>query len=189
MIDSGSIQQCECEKRLVGLFNESNKWLLSAANKITKNKIESEDLVQELYIYLHEKCNPKLFYGDNTYNLFYCNKFLHSRFMNKVKKLNRTKNVGLIGQDYSPWEEQDEVEYDVDKDIQLEKAHKEVMEMVESLKITKHWPQARIWELYWCSEDTLDEVATKTKISKSTVFLAVKKIRKMLSQTIDNPFK
>jgi RNA polymerase sigma factor (sigma-70 family) len=189
MIDSGSIQKCECEKRLVGLFNESNKWLLSAANKITKNKIESEDLVQELYIYLHEKCNPKLFYGENTYNLYYCNKFLHSRFMNKVKKLNRTKNVGLIGQDYSPWEEQDEIEYDVEKDIQLEKAHKEVLDELNRLKITKMWPQSKIFELYWMSDKTLDEVATDTKISKSTVFLAVKKVRRYLKDVIDNPFK
>ena len=93
MIDSGSIQQCECERRLVGLFNESNNWLISSAKKITKNREEAEDLVQELFIYLHEKCNPKLFGGENTYNLFYCNKFLHSRFMNKTKKLNRTTYV------------------------------------------------------------------------------------------------
>jgi RNA polymerase sigma factor (sigma-70 family) len=185
MIDSGSIQQCECDKRLVGLFNESHKWLISAANKITKNKTESEDLVQELYIYIHEKCNPKLFYGENTYNLFYCNKFLHSRFMNKVKKLNRVKLIG----DYTPWEQQDEIEYDIDKDIQLEKAHKEVLDELNRLKITKMWPQSRIFELYWMSDKTLDEVANDTKISKSTVFLAVKKVRRYLKDVIDNPFK
>ena len=189
MIDSGSIQYCECERRLVGLYNESNDWLVRAAKKVTKNQEEAEDLVSELYEYLHIKCNHKLFYGENTYNLYYCNKFLHSRFMNKVTKLNRVKNVGLIGQEYTPWEEQNDAEYDIEKDIQLEKAHKEVMEMVKSLAITKHWPQARIWELYWCSEDTLDEVAKKTKLSKSTIFLAVKKVRKMLAQTIENPFK
>lgn len=189
MIDSGSIQYCECERRLIGLHSESYDWLIRSAKKVTKQQEEAEDLVQELFIYLHEKCNPKLFYGDNTYNLYYCNKFLHSRFMNKVKKLNRTKNVGLIGQDYTPWEEQDEIEYDVDKDIQLEKAHQEVLDMLKSLSITKHWPQAKIFELYWMSDKTLDEVATDTKISKSTVFLAVKKVRKILAQTIDNPFK
>lgn len=184
MIDSGSIQQCECERRLIGLYNESHNWLLSSAKKITKHQQESECLVSELYEYLHIKCNPKLFYGENTYNLYYCNKFLHSRFMNKVTKLNRT-SYGFSETTIDIEEE----EYDIEKDIQLEKAHKEVMEMVKSLAITKHWPQARIWELYWCSEDTLDEVAKKTKLSKSTIFLAVKKIRKMLAQTIDNPFK
>lgn len=185
MIDSGSIQYCECERRLIGLHSESYDWLIRSAKKVTKQQEEAEDLVQELFIYLHEKCNPKLFYGDNTYNLFYCNKFLHSRFMNKVKKLNRVKLIG----DYTPWEEQDEIEYDVEKDIQLEKAHKEVLDELNRLQITKMWPQAKIFELYWMSDKTLDEVATDTKISKSTVFLAVKKVRRYLKDVIDNPFK
>jgi predicted DNA-binding protein (UPF0251 family) len=43
--------------------------------------------------------------------------------------------------------------------------------------------------MYWCSEDTLDEVANKIGISKSTTFLAVKKIRKYLAEVIDNPYK
>lgn len=176
---------CECERRLIGLHSESYDWLIKSAKKVTKQQEEAEDLVQELFIYLHEKCNPKLFYGENTYNLYYCNKFLHSRFMNKVKKLNR---VTLMG-DYTLWEEQDEIEYDIDKDIQLEKAHKEVLDELNRLQITKMWPQARIFELYWMSDKTLDEVATDTKISKSTVFLAVKKVRRYLKDVVDNPFK
>jgi hypothetical protein len=109
--------------------------------------------------------------------------------MNKVKKLNRVKNVGLIGQEYTPWEEQNDAEYDIEKDIALEKAHKEVIEELNRLQITKMWPQAKIFELYWMSDDTLDEVARKTKISKSTVFLAVKKVRRYLKDVVDNPFK
>jgi RNA polymerase sigma factor (sigma-70 family) len=184
MIDSGSIQQCECERRLVGLHAESYSWLINAARKVTKQREEAEDLVQELYIYLHEKCNQKLFYGDNTYNLFYCNKFLHSRFMNKVRKLNRVKLMG----DYTPWEEQGETIYDEEMDLKLQEAHDEVLNELNRLKITRMWPQAKIFELYWMSENTLDEVAKNTKISKSTVFLAVKKVRKYLKEVIDNPY-
>ena len=39
------------------------------------------------------------------------------------------------------------------------------------------------------SPDTLDETAKKIGISKSTTFIAVKKIRKYLKTAIDNPFK
>jgi RNA polymerase sigma factor (sigma-70 family) len=184
MIDSGSIQQCECERRLIGLFNESNDWLIRSAKKITKHQEEAEDLVQELFIYLHEKCNPKLFYGENTYNLYYCNKFLHSRFMNKVVKLNRT-SYGFS--DTS--NDIEENEYDTEKDLAIEKAHKEVIDELNRLQITKMWPQAKIFELYWMSDKTLDQVATDTKISKSTVFLAVKKVRRYLKDVVDNPFK
>lgn len=182
MIDSGSIQQCECERRLVGLFNESNGWLISSAKKITKNKEEAEDLVQELYIYLHEKCNPKLFWGDNSYNLFYANKFLHSRFMNKTKKLNRTTYVEEV------YDTQLDVPYDEEYDLRLQQAHEEVLDEIKRLKRTKSFASAMIWEMYWMSDDTLDEVAKKINISKSTTFLAVKKVRKYLEQVIENPF-
>jgi RNA polymerase sigma factor (sigma-70 family) len=182
MIDSGSIQQCECERRLVGLFNESNGWLISSAKKITKNKEEAEDLVQELFIYLHEKCNPKLFWGENTYNLFYCNKFLHSRFMNKTKKLNRTTYVEEI------WDTEIDVPYDVEKDLAMQKAYDDVISELKQLERTKMWASSKIFNLYWCSDKTLDKLAKEIGISKSTTFLAVKKVRVYLREVIENPF-
>jgi len=181
MIDSGSL--CiECNRRLTNLYNESHTWLLSEAKKITKHREESECLVSELYIYLHEKCNPKIFWGDDSYNLFYCNKFLHSRFMNKVKKLNRTTLVEVM-----PDKEEDE-EYDIEYDLRLQEAHEEVVRELKKLEVTRMWPQGKIFTLYWMSDKTLDEVAKDIKISKSTTFLAVKKVRKYLKEVIDNPF-
>jgi RNA polymerase sigma factor (sigma-70 family) len=182
MIDSGSL--ClECDRRLTNLYNESYKWLVSEAKKITKSREESEDLVSELFEYLHTKCNPKIFWGDDSYNLFYCNKFLHSRFMNKVKKLNRTTLVEVM-----PDREED-MEYDTEYDIRLQQAHEEVIRELKKLEVTRMWPQGKIFTLYWMSDKTLDEVAKDIKISKSTTFLAVKKVRKYLEQVINNPFQ
>jgi DNA-directed RNA polymerase specialized sigma24 family protein len=182
MIDSGSIQRCECDRRLIGLYNESNNWLVSAAKKITKNKEESQDLVQELYEYLHLKCNSKLFWGDNTYNLFYCNKFLHSRFMNKTKKLNRTTYVEEV------YDMREDIPYDEEKDLQIQRAHEHIMNELRELEKTKMWASSKIFQLYWMSDKTLDTVAKDIGISKSTTFLAVKKIRKYLEEVIENPF-
>ncbi len=180
---SGSIELREdCNKRLEVLYNTKYKWLLNEANKLTKNREESEDLVQELFEYLHNKCNPKLFYED-SYNIFYCNKFLHSRFMNKTKKLNKTTIVDKIK------DRPDEDIYDVDFDKRLEDAHNQVLSELKDLQRSKMWTPARIFELYWMSDDTLDETSKKIGISKSTTFIAVKKIRKYLKNTIDNPFK
>ena len=182
MIDSGSL--ClECDRRLTNLYNESYKWLVSEAKKITKNREESEDLVSELFEYLHVKCNPKIFWGEDSYNLFYCNKFLHSRFMNKVKKLNRTTLVEIMP------DREDDIEYDTEYDLRLEQAHEEVIRELKKLEVTRMWPQGKIFTLYWMSDKTLDEVAKDIKISKSTTFLAVKKVRRYLKDVIDNPFK
>jgi hypothetical protein len=182
MIDSGSID-IECSRRLSNLYIESHTWLIREAKKITKNKEEAEDLVQELFEYLHTKQNPKLWWGNTSYNLFYCNKFLHSRFMNKVRKLNRTTYVEVMP------DREDDVPYDEERDLLLQRAHEQIVNQLKQLSITKQWPQAKIFELYWMSPDTLDEVSNKIGISKSTTFLAVKKIRKYLENTLDDPFK
>jgi DNA-directed RNA polymerase specialized sigma24 family protein len=178
---TGSIQM-ECERRLKNLYNESHNWLIQSARKVTKNTEEAEDLVMELYEYLHIKCNVKLFWGKNSYNLFYCSKFLHSRYINKTKKLNRTTYVEEI----FPYEM--DIPYDTERDLAIQKAHDLVMQELNNLKVTRMWPSAKIFELYWMSDKTLDEVAKDIKISKSTTFLAVKKIRNYLKQVIEYPF-
>ena len=179
---TGSIQ-LECERRLTNLFNESHSWLIQVANKITKNKASSEDVVMELYEYLHKKQNVKLFWGPNSYNLKYCSKFLRHRFINKTKKLNRTTYVEEV------IDNEVDTPYDVERDLTIQRAHEEVLSELKKLEITKMWPSARIFELYWMSPDTLDDVSNKIGISKSTTFLAVKKVRRYLKDVLDNPFQ
>jgi RNA polymerase sigma factor (sigma-70 family) len=182
MIDSGSVECMECERRLVGLYNESHNWLLQSAKKVTKNLEEAEDMVQELYLYLHQKCNPNLFYGENTYNLFYCSKFLHSRFINKTKKLNRMSYVEDV------WDTEFDIEYDTDKDLEIQKTHDDVINELKQLEKTRMWASSKIFQLYWMSDKTLDEVAKDIGISKSTTFLAVRKIKNYLKEVIKNPY-
>lgn len=170
----------ECEQRLNNLFHQSHHWLVKHATKLSKSNEEAQDLVSELYEYLHLKCNPKIFWG-NAYHMFYCYRFLQSRWINKTKKLNKVvyEDIPEIAED----------EYDVMWDTQLEEAHKDVLNELQRLSSTRMWAPARIFELYWMSDKTLDEVAKDIKISKSTVFLSVKKIRKHLNNILDNPFE
>jgi DNA-directed RNA polymerase specialized sigma subunit len=81
-----------------------------------------------------------------------------------------------------------DIPYDTERDLAIQKAHDLVMQELNNLKVTRMWPSAKIFELYWMSDKTLDEVAKDIKISKSTTFLAVKKIRNYLKQVIENPF-
>jgi len=178
---TGSIE-LECDRRLTNLYCESHKWLVNTAIKVTKNRESGEDMVGELYEYLHKKKNPLLFWGATSYNLKYCSKFLKHRYLNKVKKLNRTQYFEDVT-DTKP-----DTPYDIEMDYAIEEAHNRVIKELKHLEQTKLWPQAKIFSLYWMSSDTLDEVANNIGISKSTTFLAVRKIRKYLEQVIDNPF-
>jgi RNA polymerase sigma factor (sigma-70 family) len=182
MNDVTSSIQMECENRLSNLYKESHNWLLQVAYNVTKNTENAEDMVQELYEYLHKKCNPKLYWKDTSYNLLYCSKFLKHRFINKTKKLNKITYVEEI------IDVELDFEYDTEKDLAIQRAYDEVIAELKRLEATKLWPQSKLFQLYWCSDDTLDEVAKNIGISKSTTFLAVKKIRTYLKQVINNPF-
>ena len=172
----------ECERRLTNLHNESHNWLLQSAKRVTKNTEEAEDLVSELYQYLHIKKNVKLWWGENSYNLLYCSKFLKCRYINKTKKLNRTTYVEDI------WDTEMDIPYDTEQDLAMQKAYDDVIQELKKLERTKMWASSKIFSLYWCSDKTLDKLAKEIGISKSTTFLAVKKVRVYLKEVIENPF-
>lgn len=180
---TSSIKQ-QCDKRLDTLYRESHEWLLKASYNICKSFEESEELTSDLYVYLAKECREKLWWG-NSYNLIYCHKFLKHRWYNRAEKLGRYKNTA----DIMVMDKADE-EYDIEKDIAVMKAYDEVKEELHLLQTNhKLWAPARLYEMYWMSDDTLNEVAKKIGISKSTCFLSIKKIRKHMAETIDNPFK
>ncbi len=95
MNEPTSSLQCECNQRLDNLYRQSHVWLLQVSYNICKSRLESEDLVGELYQYIAEKCNPKLFY-DNSYNLMYCMSFIKSRWINRIKRAKKMQYQPVI---------------------------------------------------------------------------------------------
>lgn len=194
MVQTGSVSvdveidadiQTQCEKRLINLYSESHEWLLKAAYNFTKSYEDSEDLVSELYLYLSKKCNPNIFWG-SSYNLLYLHQFLKHRWYNKVPIVKRY--VSLSNTTVPNFVQQPYEEYDIEQDEAIMKAHQQVVDELKRLQTTKLWAKGRIFEMYWMSDDTLNEVANKIGISSSTTFIAIKRIRQYLAKTIENPF-
>ena len=179
MIETGSLQ--ENNKRLQVLYQKHDDWLRSVAYNLCGNREVVEDLVQELYIYLGEKRNPKLYYLD-SFNLKYCYTFLSSRWNNLI---NREKKS--IYQ--STFSDKLDEEYDDTWDNELERFEKDVLEELKKLQNSDLWPQAKIFELYQFSNDTMEELSKKVGISLTTTFLSVKKIKGHMKQVIDKPKK
>jgi DNA-directed RNA polymerase specialized sigma24 family protein len=177
----------ECERRLTNLYYESHEWLLKAAFNVTKDIHESEDIVSELYVYLGTKCNPKIFWKDNSYNLLYLHQFIKHRWYNKVSK-NKVVNFSSI-QTEQHFNRIPDSEYDIELDIAIMKSYDEVLAELKRLETTRLWPKAKLYSLYWMSDDSLNQVAKKIGISGSTTFIAIKTIREHLKKTITNPFK
>ena len=66
-MNSGSLE-VQIQTRLGVLFTKHNDWLQAVLYNLSNNKAVSQDLVQDLYVYLGEKKNPKLFFQD-SFNL------------------------------------------------------------------------------------------------------------------------
>ena len=176
---SGSLQG-EINHRLTILYERHHDWLSAVSYNLSKNKDVAEDLVQELYVYLLEKQNPKLFFND-SFNLLYCHNFLSSRWINLVKREN--KNVYPHS-----WKDTEDVAYDTESDIKLEESYQELKDELTKLGKSKGWASVKIYELYTFSDKTMEQLSEEIGISKSTTFLNVKKVKQHLKNNINNPF-
>jgi hypothetical protein len=171
----------ENHNRLDYLYRNHHKWLLAASNNICKDREAAKEMVAELYLYLSQTINPKLWY-DDSFNLQYCRLFIKTRFINKVKSDNRLCEFT---------QKHDEIEeaYDVEFDKKLEDAYNDMIAELKRLETTKLWASSKLAQMYLLDPQmTLDKLATTIKISKSTAFLNTKKIRVHLKNTLNNPF-
>lgn len=171
----------ESTKRLDILHRQHYNWLFSVGFKVSKSKIVTEDLIQELYVYLAERDDEDLYYKD-SYNLQYCRAFILSRFYNLTKVEARWSE---ISDDY----EKEDEPYNVEWDMKLQNSYDEVVKEISNMKKQKGWSSAMLAELYWFSNMTFDELSKEIKISKSTAFLNVRKVKERLRDKLDNPFK
>lgn len=172
----------ECDWRLENLYKESHIWLIQVATNTTRNTEHAQDMVSDLYLYLHKHRKKEIFWG-KSYNLMYCMRYIQSRWISKREKLNRYKLASSMMDYDEPMEE-----YDIDRDIAIMREYDKVKVELKRLEQTKLFPQAKLYELYWMSDDKIMDVAAKIHLSKSTVFTSIKKIRNHLKTILDNPF-
>ena len=171
---SGSIEnyRTETTKRLgVHCITNITRWLMACAYNKSKDIKVSEDLVQDLFLYLGEKNNPKIYYRD-SFNLLYCHQFLSSRYINYIKRQNKLSYIDdkVDGEDK---------QYDTEFDLLLENSYDEIKKELETLSKTKMWSSSKLFELYAFSDMTMDELSKKIGISQRVqFFLNIKKDKK-----------
>ena len=171
----------EIRQRLDVLHRKHYSWLFSVGFKVSKSKITTEDLIQELYVYLAQKSDKNLFYAD-SFNLQYCRAFIISRFYNLTKVEGRW---GTFPDDY----EKEDVPYNEEKDRKIDETYKQLLSELDKMKKMKGWSSAMLAELYWFSDLTFDELSKEIGISKSTAFLNVRKTKERLKLKLKNPFE
>lgn len=173
----------ENNRRLDGLFRKHNEWLRKVAWNLCGDEDIVDELVSELYLYLAENGNENLYYHDGTFNLGYCNSFLKSRFINKMKSKNKFT-------DYEPDENIPQIEYNEEFDKSLDSTYSDIKKFLKSKQTKDDWVSAKIAELYYFGKGfTIEGLAKEVGVSKSTVFLHIKSMKKEIRNNIDNPFR
>jgi len=176
--------QRENNRRLDLLHRTKNDWLMKVSYNLTSDVDEANDLVSELYLYIAEKGNPNIWWGEDGYNMMYLFSFLKSRYINgykQAKKVTRLKDNFDIP---------DEEPYDEELDQKVQQTYDEVVKEITELQKTKMWSSARLAEIYWFDESmTLERLSKEIGISKSTSFLNVKKVKEHIKGKHKNPFR
>ena len=172
----------ENNNRLELLYKKHNSWLMACSFNTSKDRDIAEELVAELYLYLAERPNPSIWYND-TFNLMYLRSFIQTRFINRKKVDNRT---GMISDEY----DKEDIPYDEERDQLWERTHNMVIEELKRMEWTRQWAPSKLAQMYFFNEGmTLEKLASEIRISKSTAFLNVKKVKKHLKEVIPNPFQ
>lgn len=173
----------ENNNRLDLLYRKHNEWLRKVAWNLCEDEDMVDDLVSELYLYLAENGNEKMYYHDGTFNLGYCNSFLKSRFINKIKSKNKFT-------EYNADEEVPQIEYNEEFDRSLDSTYADIKKFLKSKQSQGDWASAKIAELYYFGKGfTIEGLAKEVGVSKSTVFLHIKSMKKEIRENIDNPFR
>jgi len=171
----------ENNKRLEVLYKKHDKWLRQVSWNICKDKNMVDDLVAELYLYLAEKKNEKIYYLD-SFNLQYCRSFISSRFINRIKIENKFTN------------EVDDNRLEDDYDTQFDRGIDDTLQQIKTFLKQKQkgpkWVSAKIAELYYFGDKkTIEGLASEIGVSKSTIFLHIKSVRNEIKDNFDNPFE
>jgi hypothetical protein len=171
----------ENEIRMEVLYKKHHNWLLACGKNIAADIELAQDLVGDLYVYLGSKVNPNIWYMD-SFNLQYCRSFLSTRFLNHHK---RSKKIGRLNDGFDTIEEV----YDTEFDERLDREYNRLIDEIGEMKKRHGWQSAMLWEMYMFSEDTMESLAKKIGLSKSTVYLNTKKVKQHLQTHLKNPFK
>lgn len=178
--------KAENNRRLEILFKQKGEWLHAVAFNLTKSKEDAKDLVSELFLYLSEKVNPKIWYGMDDFNMLYLYSFLKSRSINGHKAGSKTV---LCEEMPIEVQNREEVVYDEERDAELESVYNAVCKEIEDLQKTRMWSSAKLAEIYFFTEGmTLDKLSKEIGISKSTSFLNVRKVKHHIRIKYSNPF-
>jgi RNA polymerase sigma factor (sigma-70 family) len=155
-------------------YKKHHVWLKQCAYNFTGDKLNAENLVQDLYLKLLElKDITKIMYK-NDINLYYLYKMMRSLFLNNLKK---TTSTLAINDDMLEIQ-QEEYSYSADNEWE------EMVRLTNEALDKEHWFGSRLLKVYIEEEHSIQSLHDATGISNSTIWTQLNKTKKHIREYV-----
>ena len=166
------------------LSKRNDEWI-NIALSICKDKTLANDLVQEMYLRIEKyvKDPERITTNDKISSLY-----IYVTIRNLYFKHQNNKKRKIIYQykDYDSFDDNDVFNNDTDSienDLELlemEKAHKKIMEKILQEISTWHWYDEKLFKLYFFTNKSLRNIASETRISLTSIYNSCKNYKEIL---------
>ena len=155
-------------------YKKHHVWLKQCAYNFTGDKLNAENLVQDLYLKLLElKDITKIMYK-NDINLYYLYKMMRSTYLNGIKK---TTSTLAINDDMLEIQ-QEEYSYSADSEWE------EMVRLTNEALDKEHWFGSRLLKVYIEEEHSIQSLHDATGISNSTIWTQLNKTKKHIREYV-----
>ena len=155
-------------------YKKHHVWLKQCAYNFTGDKLNAENLVQDLYLKLLElKDITKIMYK-NDINLYYLYKMMRSTYLNGIKK---TTSTLAINDDMLEIQ-QEEYSYSADSEWE------EMVRLTNEALDKEHWFGSRLLKVYIEEEHSIQSLHDATGISNSTIWTQLNKTKKHVREYV-----
>jgi len=170
------------------LSKRNDEWIKIALS-ICKDKTLANDLVQEMYLRIEKyiKDIDRITTNDKISSLY-----IYVTIRNLYFKHQNSKKRKIIYQykDYDSFDDTDFFNDDcpsIENDIELlemEKAHKKIIEKILQEISTWHWYDEKLFKLYFFTNKSLRNIASETRISLTSIYNSCKNYKEILTEKL-----
>ena len=156
-------------------YKKHHTWLIQCSYNLTNNKLEAENLVQDLYLKLLDMDNIQKLVYKNDINIYYLYKMLRSMFLNGQKN-----NINTLSINENLFDIADE-EYDIEADNEWEKMLKLTNEALDNT----YWFDRNLFKVYLEENHSIQSLHNVTGISNSTIWTSMKKTKSHIKKYVN----
>ena len=139
--------------------------------------VDPEDIVQEMYIRLHNHLER---YPDKELNLFYCWSTLRNIFFDTYKEDTRYCDKDI--NDFHYLEEQED-------NTEEQEAYSQLQQNINNVVNSQHHFDSRLFQIYSSQKTSIRKLSKETCISPRTIFWSLQQTKKLIKKELKEDYE